>query len=105
MRLEAQRNTQPRRRIREHQLGPVQLRHRLHRLIAHAGTVVERAQLLPSQHWEPGDRSVDVHVGHIRRKLAAAGMSELGITAVRGCGYRLALLDDRDTDAGGEHPA
>jgi DNA-binding response OmpR family regulator len=35
---------------------------------------------------------VDVHVGRIRRKLAAAGIRTLAIAAVRGRGYRLDQL-------------
>ncbi|MCG6940612.1 MAG: response regulator transcription factor [Thiohalocapsa sp.] len=65
----------------------------LHRLMAAAGDTVRRAELLPHEHWEPGDRSVDVHVSGIRRKLAAAGMDMLRISTVRSRGYRLDLLD------------
>jgi DNA-binding response OmpR family regulator len=69
----------------------------LHRLISAAGSAVERAELLPRHHWEPGDRSVDVHVGHIRRKLAAAGMDMLAISTVRGLGYRLDLIHEAES--------
>jgi DNA-binding response OmpR family regulator len=73
----------------------------LHRLIACTGAVVERAQLVPGHYWEPGDRSVDVHVGHIRRKLAAAGIDMLSITSVRGRGYRLVLVDTHHAETAG----
>ncbi len=35
------------------------------------------------------DRSVDVHVSNLRKKLAAASSSELEIETIRGIGYRL----------------
>jgi two-component system OmpR family response regulator len=41
---------------------------------------------------EPYDRSVDVHVGNLRRKLAMASSGELEIETVRGIGYRLRSL-------------
>jgi DNA-binding response OmpR family regulator len=64
----------------------------LRRLMGAAGRPLARSELLPGRHWEPGDRSVDVHVGRIRRKLAAAGIRTLAIAAVRGRGYRLDQL-------------
>jgi DNA-binding response OmpR family regulator len=62
------------------------------RLIVAAGDTRTRAELQPSEHWEPGNRSVDVHVSEIRRKLAVAGMDMLRIATVRSRGYRLYLL-------------
>lgn len=38
---------------------------------------------------EPYDRSIDVHAGHLRRKLAAASANHADIETVRGIGYRL----------------
>ncbi len=38
---------------------------------------------------EPYDRSIDVHAGHLRRKLAAASAARADIETVRGIGYRL----------------
>jgi DNA-binding response OmpR family regulator len=61
----------------------------LHRLLSAAGQTVERTELLPGQRWEPGDRSVDVHVAQIRRRLADAGIDAIVISTVRGRGYRL----------------
>jgi len=41
------------------------------------------------RNWDPSDRSLDVHVANVRRKLeAVSGEGEL-ITAVRGEGYKL----------------
>ena len=77
--------------VSEPVLLPDREREILQRLMARAGHVVERAELLPGHRWEPGDRAADVHVGHIRRKLAAGGVHMLAIIAVRGRGYRLSL--------------
>jgi DNA-binding response OmpR family regulator len=75
---------------------PVRLTERqrdiLQRLIAAAGEVVDRVELQAHHPWEPGDRSIDVHVSAIRRKLAATGMQALQITSVRSRGYRLDLI-------------
>lgn len=38
---------------------------------------------------EQYDRSIDVHAGHLRRKIAAASADRLEIETVRGIGYRL----------------
>lgn len=38
---------------------------------------------------EPYDRSIDVHAGHLRRKIAAATGERMDIETVRGIGYRL----------------
>ncbi len=40
---------------------------------------------------EQYDRSIDVHAGHLRRKLAAATGDHMEIETVRGIGYRLKL--------------
>jgi two-component system OmpR family response regulator len=40
---------------------------------------------------EQYDRSIDVHAGHLRRKLAAATSDHMEIETVRGIGYRLKL--------------
>jgi hypothetical protein len=50
--------------------------------------------LMQRANWGPGDRSADVHIGLIRRKLHAAGIDALTIWAVRGQGYRVALRDE-----------
>jgi DNA-binding response OmpR family regulator len=59
------------------------------------GEVCSRDRLLDAV-WGPdhfGDpRTVDVHVRHIREKLAAAGGAEL-LETVRGFGYRLRAED------------
>lgn len=61
-------------------------------LMARPAESVHRADLCRRESWNPDDRATDVHVSHIRRKLAEAGMSDLCIQPVRGIGYRLSLL-------------
>lgn len=61
----------------------------LARLIQQEGRAVGRAALLGRDLLAPDDRTVDVHVGNIRRKLREAGLDELVIWPVRGFGYRL----------------
>ena len=57
-------------------------------LAEHPGLVLSRRQLLDGV-WDPGwygdERTVDVHVGQLRRKLGDA----LPLTTIRGAGYRL----------------
>ena len=55
------------------------------------GRVISRDQILDElcgRDWSPYDRSVDVLIGKIRRKLKAAGEADMIIT-VRGAGYKL----------------
>ncbi len=39
--------------------------------------------------WEPYDRSVDVHVSNLRKKLASVSDGRLEIETIRGIGYRV----------------
>lgn len=66
----------------------------LARLMSRPAESVHRADLCHRDSWSPDDRATDVHVSHIRRKLADAGMSELCIQPVRGIGYRLNLIPE-----------
>ncbi|TGD74685.1 response regulator transcription factor [Mangrovimicrobium sediminis] len=64
-------------------------------LLRHAGTVVDKDTLSREGLGRPlsaYDRSVDVHVSKIRRKLAEVGGDNL-ILSVRGAGYQF-VLDD-----------
>lgn len=57
-------------------------------LIARLGEVVSRREILRDAFgydFEPGTNIVEVHIGHVRRKLAGA---RLKIETVRGFGYR-----------------
>ncbi len=63
----------------------------LETLLRHAGRVLSRGQLLErvwGYDYEGDERTVDVHVSWLRRKLREAG-SAVRIEAVRGVGYRL----------------
>jgi DNA-binding response OmpR family regulator len=63
----------------------------LAQLMRHPGRPVGRGDLMHRTHWGPGNRSADVHIGHIRRKLEEAGIDALVIAAARGRGYCLLL--------------
>jgi DNA-binding response OmpR family regulator len=61
-------------------------------LVEHAGRVHTREQLLEatSKSLESNERTIDVHVGRIKRKLKqAAPGSEAAIETVHGIGYRV----------------
>jgi two-component system response regulator CpxR len=63
----------------------------LERLARNAGHVVSRDELMRQacgREASPLDRSLDVHVSHLRRKLRHGGAR---IVTVRGAGYMLAL--------------
>jgi len=54
------------------------------------GRLLSRDQILEmvaSRHWSPSDRSIDVHVGKLRRKLQDDPRHPLLIKTVRGVGY------------------
>jgi len=62
-------------------------------LLTHAGTVVDKDILSRQALGRPlaaYDRSVDVHISKLRRKLASAGGDNL-IVSVRGSGYQFAV--------------
>ncbi|MBK1620986.1 DNA-binding response regulator [Lamprobacter modestohalophilus] len=60
-------------------------------LILHNGRVVSREQLMSREIKSPVDRSIDVHIGNIRRKLKQSKLNDIVIWPVRGFGYRLRL--------------
>jgi two-component system OmpR family response regulator len=60
-------------------------------LLLNPERVVRRTELLEKVwdlHFDPMSNVVDVHVGHLRRKLRGAGEGEL-LHTVRGVGYVL----------------
>ena len=61
-------------------------------LSAHPGVVLSRRQLLETV-WEPGyvgsEHLVDVHIGHLRRKLGDDPADPRYVMTVRGVGYRM----------------
>jgi DNA-binding response OmpR family regulator len=61
-------------------------------LSSRPGTVLRRRQLLESvwgDTWVGSDNIVDVHVGHLRRKLGDDPSLPRYVTTVRGVGYRM----------------
>jgi DNA-binding response OmpR family regulator len=64
-------------------------------LLQHAGSVVSKDQLSQQALGRPlsaYDRSVDVHISKIRKKLLACGGAGSLITSVRGAGYQYLVL-------------
>ena len=62
----------------------------LHMLLAAAGRVVTRediSQKVLGRPFDPFDRSIDVHIGKVRRKLADTSDGDERIKTVRGVGY------------------
>lgn len=62
----------------------------LHALVAAAGRVVPRDRLMGEargEAWAAYDRSVDVHVSHLRKKLGDDPRSPRRIKTIRGVGY------------------
>lgn len=75
------------------------LTEREYRLLVHlcrcVGRSVSRDELsrvVAGRSWDPDDRSLDVHVCNLRCKLARVQPGRRLIQAVRGTGYRLALV-------------
>ena len=71
-------------------------------LMRSPGKVVEREALAESvlgRKWNPFDRSLDMHVSRLRRKLATDSSSDDRVKTVRGTGYQLVLR--RTVSAGG----
>lgn len=65
-------------------------------LVRHAGQVISKDELTEralNRKLTPYDRSIDVHVSNIRKKLTAAGARRELIINVRGAGYMLTLND------------
>ena len=66
-------------------------------LVRHAGQVISKDALTEqalNRKLTPYDRSIDVHVSNIRKKLANAGASREQIINVRGAGYMLTRTSD-----------
>ncbi|MUM29271.1 winged helix-turn-helix domain-containing protein, partial [Mycolicibacterium sp. CBMA 295] len=66
-------------------------------LSARPGVVLSRRQLLESV-WEPtyvgNEHLVDVHIGHLRRKLGDDPADPRYVITVRGVGYRMGTGQD-----------
>jgi DNA-binding response OmpR family regulator len=67
----------------------------LYLLLRHPGRAFSRAQVLEQLHGfeygSPFDRTIDIHVSNLRRKLSQALGTEAPIETVRGVGYRLGM--------------
>jgi DNA-binding response OmpR family regulator len=64
----------------------------LHALLRAGGRLLSRQRLLDAifgDHAFRDPRAIDVHVHHVREKLAAAGFPVADIVTVRGAGYRM----------------
>ena len=64
----------------------------LRTLVANAGRVIPRERLMElarGDGWASFDRSVDVHVSHLRKKLGDSPKSPTFIKTVRGVGYTI----------------
>ena len=64
----------------------------LHALVRAGGRLLSRQELLDAlfgDHRFRDPRAIDVHVHHVRDKLAAAGADPGLVVTVRGAGYRL----------------
>jgi two-component system response regulator CpxR len=62
----------------------------LHMLLSTAGRVVSRediSQQVLGRPFDPFDRSIDVHIGKVRRKLGGPSDGDERIKTVRGVGY------------------
>ena len=69
----------------------------LEALMRSPGKVVNREELSQSvlgRRFDPFDRSLDMHVSRLRRKLSQGGSNEDQVKTIRGVGYQLVL--DRD---------
>jgi len=65
-------------------------------LLVHAGNPLDRETLSKAvlrRLWQPGERSLDLHVSNLRNKLRKFAPQVLQIQSVRGIGYRLLISD------------
>jgi len=75
----------------------------LEALMRSAGKVVSREDLSQSvlgRSFDPFDRSLDMHVSRLRRKLGQSGPEDERVKTIRGVGYQLAL--ERDLSESGD---
>jgi two-component system response regulator CpxR len=75
----------------------------LEALMRFPGQVVSREQLSESvlgRKFDPFDRSLDMHVSRLRRKLSENGAREEQVKTIRGAGYQLAVSAARQAAEG-----
>ncbi len=71
-------------------------------LVAHAGTVVTREDLMArvwDENWFGSTKTLDVHIGWLRRKLGDDPASPRLITTVRGVGFRFTAPEELEPSA------
>jgi len=71
----------------------------LHMLLENAGSIVSRqalAQKVLERSYSPFDRSVDVHISNIRKKMGALAEGEERIKTIRGEGYLFVVREDQE---------
>lgn len=69
-------------------------------LLAHVGKSVSRETLcnaVSRRSWSPGERSLDVHISNLRRKLEQSTQHLVEIQSMRGVGYRLMIREKPNT--------
>lgn len=83
----------------------------LRMLLNPPGSCVSRervARIVCGRDWDPLDRSIDVHVSNLRKKLRAGNVAQIRISSVRNRGY-LAVVSSseasRRRDGGEQQPA
>ena len=76
----------------------------LSELARHAGAVVTREQLMArvwDENWFGSTKTLDVHMGWLRRKLGDDASTPRYLHTIRGVGYRLAAPEDDALAAAG----
>ena len=71
----------------------------LHMLLENAGRIVSRQELAKKvleRSYSPFDRSVDVHISNIRKKLGPLPEGEERIKTIRGEGYLYVLMEGKE---------
>lgn len=58
------------------------------------------SRLISGQEWSPTNRCLDVHISHLRKKLAAVTGNDKIIASFRGSGYALKVVDTESERAG-----
>ena len=74
--------------------------HLLHAFVRHPNRVLTRDQLLAAsarRGWEPFDRSIDVHISHLRRKIEERPDRPQYIRTIRGAGYMFCPTPGRES--------
>jgi DNA-binding response OmpR family regulator len=69
----------------------------LHMLMAHAGEVVKREDIMDEvwdPHWFGPTKTLDVHISWLRKKIEDNAAKPRFITTIRGVGFRFASEDD-----------